>query len=154
MNPAISLVKGSCRHPAFRSRRRASIFFWEFITKTNDVVTQLSYELGTSDNWIQAQEADWAAAEAELGQTEARLADLSAKLATPHDKFNVAVTQRTEEKFVFDVNVKDLCESVDVLQKVIDIVPERFDTDGQVLLQRVSKTEPAMHRVTTTLLRE
>ena len=56
------------------------------MTKTNDVVTQLSYELGTLNNCIQAHEADRGAAEAELGQTEERLSDLSAKLGTTHDK--------------------------------------------------------------------
>ena len=82
------------------------------------------------------------------------MTNLSARLATAHDQLVGAKKQRTEKRSVVDVNSKDLNEKVDVLQRVINIVSERFDADGRVLLQGVSRTEPVMHGANTALLQE
>ena len=89
-----------------------------------------------------------------MGQIKERVTNLSARLATAHDQLVGAKKQRTEKRSVVDVNSKDLNEKVDVLQRVINIVSKRFDADGRVLLQGVSRTEPVMQSANTALLQE
>ena len=55
--------------------------------------------------------------------------------------------QRADEKSVFSVNFQDVSESVDASQRATVVVSAHSDADGMALLQRVSKTETAMHRV-------
>ena len=100
------------------------------------------------------QEADQESAEAELGQTQERLTDLGAKLARAQEQLDASVKQRADEKSVFDVNFKDVSESVDALQRAIEVVSARSDAGGMALLQRESKSETAMHRVMVALLKE
>jgi len=126
----------------------------EFTTKTNDAVKDLGYELEKLNTRIQVQEADQESAEAELGQTQERLTDLGAKLARAQEQLDASVKQRADEKSVFDVNFKDVSESVDALQRAIQVVSARSDADGMALLQRESKSETAMHRVMVALLEE
>ena len=102
---------------------------------------RLSYRSESLNTFFQDQEADREAAQAKLTQIKERVTNLSARLATAHDQLVGAKKQRTE-KPVVDVNSKDLNEKVDVLQRVINIVSERFDADGRVLLQGVSRTDP------------
>ena len=69
------------------------------------------------------------------------------------EQLDASVKQRTDEKSVFDVNFQDE-KSVDALQRALEVVSARSDADGMALLQRKSKTETAMHRVTRALLKE
>ena len=58
VNPAVSVGERILQVSSIQMHEKSIKVFGEFMTKTNDVVTQLSYELGTLNNWIQAQEAD------------------------------------------------------------------------------------------------
>ena len=148
--------------------------YTDFTTKTNDAVTQLGYELETLETRIHVQSADKESAESELGQTQERLSNLGvhnvlfffgktefcwkcpsqAKLTRAQEQLDTAERQRANEKSMYDVNFKDVSESVDALQRAIDVVSSRSDADGTALLQKMSKNEPAMHRVMVALLQE
>ena len=69
------------------------------------------------------------------------------------EQLDATAKQRADKKSVFDVNFQDVL-SVDALQRAIGVVSARSDADGMALLQRKSKTETAMDRVTVALLRE
>ena len=55
MNPVISVGETIVQASSIQKHEKSIKVSGEFMTKTNDVVTQLSYELGTLNNWIQAQ---------------------------------------------------------------------------------------------------
>ena len=58
VNPAVSVGERILQASSIQMHEKSMKVFGEFMTKTNDVVTQLSSELGTLNNWIEAQEAD------------------------------------------------------------------------------------------------
>ena len=82
------------------------------------------------------------------------LIDLGGKLTRDQEQLDAAVKQHSVEKSVFGVNLLDVSESVDALQRAIVVVSARSDANGMALLQRESKTETGMHRVMVALLKE
>ena len=75
----------------------------EFVTKTNDAVRELGYELEELNTRIHVQEAHQESAEAELGQTQERLTDVGASnVLIPHvcvklDLFEVSITGKVDQ---------------------------------------------------------